>query len=136
MNTRLNRLLVPLLFSVAILSPPSSVSAQVLEDDCAAKATITPPSPGGNLVVGTASYTCTGQQPLINVSGCLLEDGVPVFCTGKTKFDSSSVTVDLRFPCLPGVWSAVAVGAGANRVLPAADVAPPEIIMECDPLSP
>jgi len=137
MRTRLNHLLVLSLLSMAaILLWPASGSAQVLEEACVAQASLTPISSGDHLVTGAASYTCDNQQPIINATGCLLLDGAPVFCDGDLRMNSSSAAVDLQFPCVPGAWSVVAMGSGANRILPAADVAGPVVITDCDPLSP
>lgn len=136
MRTRLSRLLVLSVLSVAIVAWPISGSAQVLEDACVADASLTPPPPGGHIVMAEASYTCSRSKPFITVWGYLLLDGIPVDSAVDNQFDSRSARVGLSFPCVPGVWSAVAVGAGAGRVLPAVDLAPPTLITQCDPLSP
>lgn len=134
MRTRFNRLLVLSLFSVASLVWPASSSAQVLEA-CRVEADLDVAA-GTHIAQGVVSYTCGSPKPLINVSGCLLLDGVPVDCDGDIQSDSSSASVNLSFPCVPGAWTLVAIGSGAERAYPAADVDGPEVVISCDPLRP
>lgn len=135
MRTRRARFLVVTLFAAVTVAWPGASSAQIL-DPCGATATLSTPAPFGHQVTGSASYSCTNEHFSISVLGCLLLDGVPIHCNGDTQMDSSSASVDLSFPCLPGVWTTVAVGTGASRAVPAVDVTAPEVVVECDPLRP
>lgn len=135
MRKRHIRVSVVALVTAATVASPTAGSAQVL-DPCRADATVSPPGDGGPVVFGTASYSCTNKWPAISVIGCLLLDGAPVFCNGDAQFDSSSASTDLSAPCVPGVWTAVAIGLGAGRALPAPDVDTPEVVLDCDPLGP
>ncbi len=135
MTTRLNRFLILALFSAASLLWPASSSAQVLEA-CRLDATLAPIGVGDATVQGTASYTCANEKLLMSVAGCLLLDGAPVSCDGQTTQNSSSASVDLSFPCFPGVWSIAAIGSGAERQFPGADFEGPVIVTDCDPLRP
>ena len=135
MRTRHARLLVVTLFAAVTLVWPGSSSAQVL-DPCAAKATVSPPAPFGHEVTGSATYSCINEHFSISVVGCLLLNGVPVTCDGDTQANSSAASVDLSFPCLPGVWTTLAVGAGADRAIPAPDLSRPAVVTQCDPLEP
>ncbi len=135
MRTRHARFFVVALFATVTVAWPGSSSAQIL-DTCRATATLVPPAPFGHEVVGSAAYSCTEEHSSISVVGCLLLDGVPLTCDGDTQANSSSASVDLSFPCLPGVWTAVAVGGGADRVLPASDVDRLALVTQCDPLRP
>ena len=135
MKTRRARFVVVALFISVTVVWPGSSSAQVL-DACRAQATITPPAPFGHEVAGTATYTCANEHFRISVVGCLLLNGVPVHCNGDNQTDSSSASVDLAFPCLPGVWTTLAVGAGADRALPAPDLSETVVVEQCDPLRP
>lgn len=94
------------------------------------------PAAGGHEVTGSASYSCTKNEPVgVTVVGCLLLNGVPVDCDGAAQMENSA-SVDLSFPCLPGVWTAVAVGGGAGRTAPAPDLDGPALVIQCDPLRP
>lgn len=135
MRTRHARFLLVVLFAGAAAVSPGSISAQVL-DPCRATATLTPPPPFGHQVAGSATYACTNEHFSISVVGCLLLDGVPVHCDGVTRTNRPSASVDLYSPCLPGVWTTLAVGLGADRALPATDISEPKLITECDPLRP
>ena len=136
MRAQMRRLLTLSMFVVTILAWPVSGSAQVFEDACVAKATLEPVPAGTNRVNATVSYTCGRSYPIINVSGCLVYGAVPVFCDGQTRFESNSASAPLSFPCTPGLWSVVAVGAGGGRTLPAGDVGDPLLVTDCDPLGP
>ncbi len=135
MSKRLARICVVALSTAALIGPPGATSAQIL-DPCSATATLSPPPPFGHQVAGSATYSCTNEHFFISVVGCLLLDGVPIHCDEDTATNSSSASVDLSFPCLPGVWTAVAVGAGADRALPAPDASRPAVVLQCDPLDP
>jgi hypothetical protein len=125
---------IALFAAIGVVSPTSS-SAQIL-DPCKASASLAPPAPFGNEVGGSASYSCTNEHFSVSVVGCLLLDGVPVHCNGDTQTGSSSASVDLSFPCLPGVWTTLAIGLGADRALPDPDLDGPEVVTRCDPLRP
>lgn len=135
MRTSRVRLVVVVAFAAVTVGWPASSPAQVL-DPCGAMATLEPPASGGHEVAGSARYSCTNEHLTISVMGCLLLDGLPIHCDGDTQTDSSSASVDLSFPCLPGVWTLVAVGAGADRALPAPDLSSPAVVVQCDPLAP
>lgn len=135
MRTQQTRLLMVALFATATVAWPGSSSAQLL-DPCKSRATVTVPAPFGHEVTGSATYTCTAEHFRVSVMGCLLLDGVPVDCDAAEETDSSSASVNLSFPCVPGVWTTVAVGLSADRTLPAPDVDDAEVATECDPLGP
>jgi hypothetical protein len=135
MRTRQARVVVVAVFATATVAWPSPSSAQIL-DPCRAAASVSTPAPFGHEVTGSAAYTCTAEHRLVSVVGCLLLDGVPVDCDTVAETDSPSASVALSFPCLPGVWTVVAVGLGADRTLPATDVAEPDVVTQCDPLRP
>lgn len=135
MKTRHARFMVVALFAAVTMAWPDPSSAQVL-DPCTATATVSPPAPFGHEVTGSASFSCTNEHFTIGVFGCLLLDGVAVDCDGVTKANSSSASVNLNFPCVPGVWTAVAFGLGAGRALPAPDFDDPVVVTQCDPLRP
>lgn len=135
MRTRRARFSVVALFAAVTVAWPGPSSAQVL-DGCRATVTLETPAPFGHEVTGSATYSCDNEHFSISVLGCLLLNGVPVHCNGDTQLDSSSASVDLTFPCLPGVWTALAAGTGADRTLPATDVARPDVVTQCDPLRP
>lgn len=135
MKTRQTRFLAATLFAAVTVAWPGPSSAQVL-DSCGATATFSPPAPFGHEVTGSATHTCTNEHLSISVVGCLLLNGIPVHCDGDTQANSSSASVYLTFPCVPGVWSTLAIGAGADRALPAPDLSPPAIVRQCDPLGP
>jgi hypothetical protein len=134
MKTRHARFLVVVLFAGATVGLPGSTSAQEILDACNASAALAPPAPFGHEVTGSANYTCDNEHLSISVVGCLLLNGAPVACDGNTRMNSPSASVDLAFPCLPGVWTTLAIGLGADRALPATDVDGPVVVTECDPL--
>lgn len=136
MKTYRARFVVVALFAGATVGLPGSSSAQEILDPCTASAVVAPPAPFGHEVTGSASYGCSKERNSISVLGCLLLNGVPVHCNGDTQADSPSARTDLAFPCLPGVWTTVAVGAGADRMVPATDVDGPVVVTQCDPLEP
>ncbi len=134
MRTRHARLMVVMLVATVTVVWPGSSPAQVV-DACTAEATISPPGLG-KIVHGGASYSCNNPHLSISVVGCLLLDGAPVYCLPDTQTNSASASVDLAFPCVPGVWAVVAVGFGADRALPALDPSPLVVATECRPLAP
>ena len=134
MKTRTTRYLVLLLTATSIAAWPASSSAQVF-DACRAGATLDIPA-GTATAQGVASYSCANPKIEIAVTGFLLLNGVVVDTDAVLESDSSEASVDLSFPCVPGVWSVLAIGTGADRALPAVDVAGPEVITQCDPLGP
>lgn len=135
MRTNRGRFAVVALLAVGTVGWPTSSSSQVL-DPCTVRAALAPPAPFGHEVTGSATYSCTSKHFVVSVAGCLLLNGVPVECDGRTRTDALSATVDLSFPCVPGVWTTLAIGTGADRTLPATDVDGPQVVTDCDPLSP
>lgn len=133
MGKRHARILVVALFATANLSWPGTSSAQIF-DACTTEASLVPPAPFGHEVLGSASHTCANEHFTIAVVGCLLLNGVPVKCAEDNRANSDSASVQLAFPCVPGTWTTVAIGMGADRALPTLDADGPEVITECDPL--
>lgn len=134
MKTRISRALVLLLFSTSIVALPTASSAQLL-DACRATGTLDIDA-GTPTAHGTASYSCANPKIEIAVTGFLLLNGVPVDTDAVLEQNSSEASVDLSFSCVPGVWSVVAIGTGADRALPAVGVGGPMVFTNCDPSSP
>lgn len=105
-----------------------------LIDACSLNVEVQPVPVGGTTVVAVASYSCAHQQSVISVSGCLLLGGVPLDCDNTVDQIGQSVEVTVSAPCVPGIWTALAIGSATSRLLP--DVAPssPRVVIDCDPL--
>lgn len=80
---------------------------------------------------------CGRAQDRISVSVCLLLDGIPVTCATETAENSAAASAYADFPCVPGVWSAVAIGTASNgRASLGYSVPVLAKPGECDPLQP
>ena len=89
---------------------------------------------GAHEVTATGSYACATIRPSIGVIVCLQYNGVTVNCGQDVRTNARRAEATARFVCLPGVWTATALGVTTGG-LPggAAGVAVP---LDCDPLRP
>lgn len=125
--------LMVIMATVALPARPAS--AQVI--DLACQATAFTPSPTTLFVQGTGHNGCGWSQKKIDVSVCLLLDGIPVRCGTESEMDSSSAQATVEFPCIPGIWSTVAIGTSTNGKASASASLPALVLPgDCNPLSP
>ena len=118
-----------------MLSVTAPANAQV-EDvvDLTCGPTISGPfaETGSHIVTAEGSYECGTVRPSIGVIVCLEYNGAAVACSQDVKNSARVASAGVSFPCVPGVWTATAIGV-ATGGLPggAAGVAVP---LDCDPL--
>jgi hypothetical protein len=140
-GTRANRCLkVALATAILVVgsAAPSLADPENPLDDlleaCSVSAVVEAVPIGAPTVEGVASYSCGHDQGFINVTGCLQVDGAPVDCANDVDDYSTGAEAHLSAPCVPGLWTVVAVGEASSRLLPQPAISTARTILDCDPL--
>lgn len=133
-RAKVSALAVTAMLTLSLMTP--GASAQDLGDlvdlTCAPRVDGPVAPSGAHQVTASGGYRCGTVRPSVGVAVCLQYNGVTVTCDQQIKTNDTDAEADVEFACVPGLWTATAVGV-ATGGLPGGAVGF-TVPLDCDPL--